>query len=177
MKIIKVKVKGVSNYIQHKMIINDNDTAIKGEVDYSEEWKKSLYKDENGIIYIPCNQFESAIINSAKEFKIKGKRGKSYKDLIKSSLFIEPNNISLNKKEPDYIDETFMVVQRSRILRKRPAFKAGWEVEFNINIINEQLPNGILKNILEDAGKYKGIGDSRPRYGRFEVVEFCEVNN
>jgi len=80
----------------------------------------------------------------------------------------------LGKKRPDYIHEEWVKVQRSQILRNRPAFKDGWEAEFTLLVLDEQMPVDILKDILENAGRFRGIGDWRPHFGRFEVVEFKE---
>ena len=33
----------------------------------------------------------------------------------------------------------------------------------------------VVKEILEAAGKYKGVGDNRPEFGRFEVIEFKKL--
>jgi len=55
----------------------------------------------------------------------------------------------------------------------RPAFKKGWEAKFKILILDEdRLPQKALGEILEYAGKFVGIGDWRPHFGRFEVIEF-----
>ena len=34
-----------------------------------------------------------------------------------------------------------------------------------------------LKEILQSAGKYKGVGDHRPEFGRFEIVKFETKDN
>jgi hypothetical protein len=41
---------------------------------------------------------------------------------------------------------------------------------------NENIAVATLKAILEDAGKYKGIGDWRPKHGRFKVTSFEKVH-
>ena len=54
-----------------------------------------------------------------------------------------------------------------------------WKLEFNIDIEDEIDPNAV-KEALEIAGKYVGIGDWRPekkgKYGKFQVTSFQEVN-
>lgn len=60
-------------------------------------------------------------------------------------------------------------------MRWRPIFKK-WNCEFTIEIVDEDWLNpSILKQILEGAGKFKGVGDQRPEYGRFEVVSFKKI--
>ena len=67
---------------------------------------------------------------------------------------------------------------KGRVMRYRPIFKK-WKLEFNIDIEDEIDPNAV-KEALEIAGKYVGIGDWRPekkgKYGKFQVTSFQEVN-
>ena len=50
-----------------------------------------------------------------------------------------------------------------------------WECTFTIEVINEDLDKTILKEILESAGKFKGVWDFRPEFGRFIVTKFEEI--
>jgi hypothetical protein len=65
------------------------------------------------------------------------------------------------------------MVQRNGITRVRPAFLAGWRATFEVEVITaEYIPPQLLHAVLSDAGRLVGIGDFRPSYGRFQVVEF-----
>jgi hypothetical protein len=70
------------------------------------------------------------------------------------------------------IDRRAVVVQRARIMRERPRFD-NWGLSFVIETLDEQLPVSAIKEILDYAGKV-GLGDYRPRFGRFIVTEFKE---
>ena len=50
-----------------------------------------------------------------------------------------------------------------------------WELKFQIICIDLRANAKDIQDILSYAGSYVGIGDYRPRYGRFEVVSFDEV--
>ena len=44
-----------------------------------------------------------------------------------------------------------------------------------MSVIDDELEVGMLKQILEAAGKFFGVGSYRPEYGRFEVEEFKTI--
>jgi len=71
----------------------------------------------------------------------------------------------------EYFDCRVVVVQRNRIMRTRPIFN-NWELEFKAEYLPESISESEIANAIENAGKYKGIGDYRPRYGKFSVKEF-----
>lgn len=175
MRKVNVKIKGIVPLLQNRFVGEEESASERtGVIDHSEDWKQALYSDEKIGIYEPSEHVWGAMIKAASNFQIPGRGKKTYKDLIKSGLVIEPDKIPLSKKEPDEIDKRPVVVRGSRIIRQRPMMKEGWELSFAINILEEQLQPEVVKRILEHAGRYVGIGDFRPRFGRFEVVEFKE---
>lgn len=176
MKSINVKIKGIVPLLQNRFIgeVEESASQRSGVVDRSEEWRDALYFDEEIGIYEPAEHIWGSMIKAAVNFQIPGKGKKTYKDLMKSAIIIDPNKIPLGKKEPDEIDKRPVVIRGSRILRQRPMMKEGWELSFAINLLDEQLQPDVVKVILEHAGKYVGIGDYRPRFGRFEVTKFTK---
>jgi hypothetical protein len=161
--------------------LNKGGRKSTGAKDYSEEWRESLYV-YNGQVYQPANHFELSMTKAAVGFKVQGKRGKTYKDLFAANLFIDPEKILFGIAEPEeldtdadkplYLDMRPVVIQRARVVRLRPAFSPGWKLSFKINIIDDELPAGILQDVLTLAGKAVGIGDYRPKFGRFSVSHF-----
>jgi hypothetical protein len=177
MKKVNIKIKGIVPLLQNRFVgeIEENSSQRSGVVDYSEDWKEALYFDEKLGVYEPSEHILGAMIQAAKNFQIPGRGKKTYKDLMKSAIIIEPDKIALSKKEPDEIDKRPVVIRGSRILRQRPMMKEGWELSFTVNILDEQLPVEVVKRILEHSGRYIGIGDYRPRFGRFTIEEFEEI--
>ena len=189
---VDVKVRGVSPLLQNRFPMPDYEDMGKGghtqtgSRDYREQWRDSLYVTRDGEIYQPAVHFERSMVKAAVNFKIQGKRGKTYKDLVSSSVFINPEEILHGIKNPDeldtdadkplYLDLRPVVIQRARVPKVRPAFKSGWELEFVIDVIDDQMPQEMLKDILEYAGRAVGVGDYRPRFGRFQVVRFEVLN-
>jgi len=185
---ISVTVQGVAPLMQHRFPIPEFETMGKGgrkqsgAVDYSEEWRNYLYVTADGDIYQPASHFDGAMTKAAAAFKITGKRGMSYKELFKASVFTSPDLILHGVKEPAqldtdgdkqlYLDLRPVVVQRARVVRIRPTFKAGWRLSFEIEVIDDQISPEIVQDILTYAGKAVGVGDNRPRFGRFTVASF-----
>lgn len=184
---VNVIVRGTAPLIQHRFPMPELSTLSKGgkkstgAVDYSQEWRDYLYT-ANGMIVQPACHFEGAMVKAAVGFKVTGKRGKTYKDLFSANVFIDPIEIPHNIAVPDeldcdadkqlYIDMRPVIVNRARVVRLRPCFKPGWELSFTINVIDDELPFEILSDVLTLAGKTVGIGDYRPKFGRFMVCKF-----
>lgn len=186
---VDVSVIGIAPLMQHRYPMPDFSASGKGgkkstgSHDYTQEWREYFYTDSDGNIYQPAEHFDAAIKKAATNFKVTGKRGKSYKDLVSASVFISPDRIyhegfkvpdelDTDADKPLYIDYRPVVVQRARVPRARPTFKAGWKLDFEIQVIDDEMPADILQDILTLAGKSVGIGDYRPRFGRFNVAHF-----
>lgn len=66
-------------------------------------------------------------------------------------------------------------VQRSRTIRTRPIFQE-WSAEMLVDVDPVVFDLDTLQNFWADAGRYAGLGEMRPVYGRFagtatEVIE------
>lgn len=185
---IDVRVKGVSAMMQHRFPVPDlsdmskGGTRSTGAKDYTQEWREYFYETASGEIYQPAAHFEGALVKAAAGFKVTGKRGKTYKDLFRAAVFVTPDQIlhgikvptelDADADKPLYLDVRPVVVQRARVVRIRPAFKAGWELGFAIEVIDDQIQPQIVNDILILAGRTVGIGDYRPKFGRFLIVRF-----
>ena len=60
-------------------------------------------------------------------------------------------------------------VQKQRVMRTRPIFRDR-SATFSILLDETQLDPRQVVDILHLAGRYVGLGDWRPRFGRFEVT-------
>jgi len=170
---IKCRIEGLAPLLQHRFPEEEEDLKAKrktGRVDYSQEVEKALYRDENGVIYEPSSHIEGALRKAAANFQIPGKGKKTYKNLILSSVIVEPEKIPLNPQTYT-VDRRSVVVNRARVYRYRPRFE-NWSLEFTIKILDDQLSPDVLQEILEYAGAACGIGDYRPKFGRFKVTQF-----
>jgi hypothetical protein len=60
-------------------------------------------------------------------------------------------------------------VGTARVIRTRPIFPR-WQVTVSGSLDTEQVDPDAFENIVDTAGRYIGLGDWRPRFGRFESV-------
>lgn len=143
----------------------------KTDADYEElarlEFFGSLYLDPNGPV-IPASNIEACLINAAKK-RTEGNKAKAgmYIAAHASLLYNGPRTA-----ENLWADDVFrfsagVVVQRARVMRMRPKFDQ-WQATVEVNYDDEQVDLSALDTWVEIAGSQIGLGDWRPRYGRFE---------
>ena len=183
---IEVTIKGVSPLLMHNgQMVNplnpivkqlkevtkkrnktDDDMARMSEL----EWYGGIYVDENDCPVIPGEMLEAVLINGAKKRKM-GPKAKAgiicdgnfkikYKGPKKASSLFDNKN---------FVDVRKVNVQRSSIMRTRPIFK-DWELTFTVNYLPSQLDMEDVLQFIDIAGVEVGIGDYRPKFGRYERV-------
>jgi len=145
----------------------------KAVLSKDEQVEKSLYRNKEDKIYQPAEHLIGAMIKAGVNFKLEGR--KTFKDVIKGGVFIEPMGIVHLKQE--YVADWRSVViprTRGRVMKGRARMDE-WELKFQLTCIDERATEKDLKEIFSYAGAYCGIGDYRPRYGRFEVVSMVKI--
>lgn len=176
MKVVECEIQGIVPLLQNRFPEEEHgaEKSRKKKKVYSpkEECEKAVYRDAKKNIVHPSEHIFGALKKAAVYFKFEGK--KTFKDVIMRGIVIEPELIPLGKKTWDEIDSRPVVIQRARVMAWRPRFNK-WKLNFRITIIDDDnLTVPELKDILEKAGTI-GIGDYRPRFGRFMVSHFKEV--
>ena len=132
------------------------------------EFLGGLYIDPDVGPYVPGENVERAILDAAKLTK----NGMN----VKRGLFIETdvNPIAYHgprTAEALWEDENFRLIrtvrnQQNRVSRCRPMF-TDWRTSAEGTLDESVLDFRTLAAIVEQAGAYVGLGDWRPRYGRF----------
>ena len=175
----KVRIEGTRPLLMHScnsMLEAGNDKATRSkEHDPKTDAETALYKDKEGKIVVPSFCVLSCLRGSAVNFQVPGKGKKTYKNFVYTGLQIDTENIPLISENGWEIDAKTVVVQRSRIVRARPKFD-NWALEFVVEIIDPVITPAVLKQIIEDAGKYNGLLDFRPLYGLFQLTTFERVD-
>jgi hypothetical protein len=184
---LTVKIQGTAPLILHngqtadplnrfaKQMKEISGKRKKTEEDYAEmsriEWHAGLYVNADEKIIIPSVCLEAAIYDGAKKSKL----GKAFK----SAVFIHDDaTLDIGKKygkasdlwgDDQYRDVRGVRVGQARVMRTRPIFH-NWSCSFAVMYDDEQVNLADVSRAINDAGTKSGIGDFRPRYGRFEVV-------
>lgn len=179
MKEYDVTIEGISPLLMNRFAEEKAEEVVKRVtgVRVPEEVAVSLYILPDGKIYQPASHVEASMIKAAANFNITGKGKKTYKDLAKSSIFVEPDAI-IHEIQTYDIDKRPVVnpVTRGRVIRARPILRE-WVLNFRIKVLDDQFPKEVVKNILDYSGSAVGIGDYRPRFGRFIVTKFEQLES
>jgi len=89
-------------------------------------------------------------------------------------VVVEPKKI-IHKNQEWEPFATSVVISRNRVMKERPLL-TNWGLDFTINVLNEKvLPMNVVKETLEYAAAFNGLGDWRPKFGLFKVTHFDEV--
>jgi hypothetical protein len=135
--------------------------------------ESQIWRLPNGEVGIPGLWLRGAIIKAAKFRPDPRSPRASAMELYKAGVLVTTEVASLGKGSWDYLDQARAVVQRQAVPRIRPAFAPGWSATFAIEVIvPEYIASSDLHDTLANAGRFFGIGDHRPTYGRFQVVRF-----
>lgn len=170
---ISVEVKGLCD-----MLHSNPERMKEKQVDIgSPEWEKkefelAQYKDSKGRPYIPASHFEESLIIAGSKEKYKGQQ--SYASLFKCGIKVFPEKVYFCNGVKIRPFGCWAVVRngsrRSRVWRIRALIEKGWRAKFEIEVFNNEVNFEVLKNALTYAGAFVGLGDWRPKYGRFEVI-------
>lgn len=184
----KVKVKGSSPYMQHRM----DDRKL-------EDWEKERgplferdsladdkskraayhsYIDENNNYYIPSDHFKQCFIGGGGFVKGKvGGKTKTMKNIVAAMWRVMPERIPLGRPF-DMVDSRSAVNKnvKARVMVHRPRWNE-WEAEIIVSIDEDpknRLTKETVEQIINYSGRYMGIGSYRPEhtgdFGRFTIV-------
>jgi hypothetical protein len=174
---VEIELKGTAPLMMHNPANMQSKTSSRGTTiipEPEDEAKAGLYQNKDGVIYIPSRAILGCMREAGKDMKA-GKGRKTFKQFVLGCLSVEPEEIPLIYTGNYRVDTRRVVLQRTNgIPRSRPVFD-NWSCKFNVvsldtNVISEP----IIKKMLQISGKYIGLLDFRPQFGRFEVVS-CKV--
>lgn len=191
MKTLKVTIAGVRPLVMHNGLLADPTNpyakAIKRitskgakkmtDADYEErdrlEWEGSLYwSEESKALVIPSDNIERCIQDGAK----KNRLGKDFA----AAVFVQEAEVEVTHRlsgkskasiyaDPGYILRKGVKVQLSRIIRVRPMIPSGWTMSFTVEFDESIVNRASIVTALTEAGSVVGIGDWRPKFGRFTL--------
>jgi hypothetical protein len=173
----KVTITGVAPLLFHRWsveAVEEKANAKKGSQAKKEDNLESyVFRTEDRMLHLPTEYLRMAIVQAAKYKQDPRSPRKSAMDLFKAAFFATHALCPLGKTDWDLIDRRRAVVQRNGITRSRPCFLEGWKAtaEFEI-ILPEYVSPALFNEVIQMAGRYTGVGDFRPTYGRFQVTGF-----
>jgi hypothetical protein len=134
------------------------------------EWYAGLLLDKEGKLCIPGEYIEAVLLGAAKKSR-SGPQCKAGLFCDAGGKLIHDGPADLEKmwKSGKFTDRRGVVVQRARIMRTRPRFD-NWKVTFEINYNSSILNESKIDEFVETGGIEIGIGDYRPKFGRYNVL-------
>jgi hypothetical protein len=144
----------------------------KTEADFAQlaklEWFGSLYLHD-GAPCLPGEVIEAGLIEAARKMR----RGQEAKAGIISDGFFALDYDGPRDPEALWADIRFRFstgvrVQRNRVIRTRPRFDE-WTATVEVDYLPDQLNPAEVTDMMRTLGRIIGIGDWRPRFGRFEL--------
>lgn len=187
---VQIKLQGVSPLLCHNGQTADprntyakamkavSSKRKKTDADYDElarlEWLAGLYRIDGDLV-IPDYVIESAMIKGA----MKSKRGPQAKCGL---FFTEHSSLEFDGKPAAITDDTLsemfasgqfthtigVKVGMAKVMRTRPVFR-NWSITITAQYDPDVLNMRDVEEIAIDAGKLVGIGDWRPKHGRFNA--------
>jgi len=175
-EVYQVGIAGIKPLLMNNPqgVISDRPRLRRGEhLDPKSEAEKALYRDSSGKIGIPARVVKASIREAGRGYRVSGRRS-TFAAMIRAGIRVDPDFIPLVSDGWE-IDLRPVVVQRQRIMRARPRFDE-WGLKFKVvNLDPTVIHMDTLRRILEDAGRYYGLGDYRPEFGLFKVEEFRKL--
>lgn len=135
------------------------------------EWLGGLYRDLDGRIAIPASNVLALVIKGSQQFKLgpKSKAGVFETEPYYRLKYDGPKDIDKLYDSPGFCDYRSVIVSRNRVMRARPRFET-WEVPVTLAVNTDVISLDDVHRSLVIAGELHGLGDWRPRFGRFEVI-------
>lgn len=184
---IKVRLTGTRPLMMHADIFADplnsltkDHKALTGkrkktdddhEAIAQSEWRGGLYYDEEIGPYLPGVNIEASLVAGAKLSKL-GTQIKRSVEVVEEKCKLEYDGPRTPAKlwSGKFYDARSVKVQTARLTRYRPLFRV-WASVCTIAFDPESIDKRQVLKCLSDGGQYCGIGDYRPKFGRFAVEE------
>lgn len=181
-------VKGITPILWNKLLADlskPNLKSVSKESDADREkriWRDKVHVTDGGRVYWPAENCQEALIGGAKYWGFKlGQKG--LYNVIARGTICEAMVVTDQHGQPVYKDSDCLIpfekmVKRTdgkRVFVIRPMMAPGWLGTLVIHVWDARLSRDIIFNTCRFSGQYNGLGDWRKYYGRFEVVDFNEI--
>jgi len=155
-------VKEITSKGQSKMTLDDHATVERYK------YLGSLYMGDKGPV-IPSDNIERCIQLGAQKSK-KGKELQAACYCVQTEVPLEYDGPKAAEKLYDsgkFVLKKGVVIARRRIMGIRPMFPTGWSITFDLEFDETVLNLSSITKAMLDAGTLIGLGDWRPKFGRF----------
>jgi len=133
------------------------------------EFIGGVYETEDGLVGIPTWNVFRSLQDGARINKL-GRHVE--RSLVPITDVVEIRHDGPSKPfaawEAGCFDQRSVKVGQSKVTRTRPAF-ANWSIDVRFALDTEILNLDDLRLVAANAGRLVGLGDYRPRFGRYDI--------
>lgn len=192
-----VEIVGAAGLLMNRMPdepMGQYSKADQTKIDHRERerlyWRDKMYYDPLRLgVHIPSENLHQSMYDGCRYWnkKIDGEGNKKYADLVKSAIVVQ--DLPLGNGSPMQVDDPAIVPygkwcgaqptagkKGGKVWKIRPMI-ASWGGQFVLTVFDSRLTPDLMKIIITYAGKYKGVCDWRPKFGRYDLVNFTEVTD
>ena len=183
-KTLKYQLTGVAPLLMHNARLSDpldefskemkkiHSKMKKTEADYEElarlEFLGGLYTEKDHPV-ITGEMVEGMLVESAKKVR----EGKLFRAAVYSEGCFPLEYEGPKTSDELWKNERFQLrrsvgIKGNRVIRTRPMF-SDWHVDITVVYVHGEVEPGKIDLALERASNLIGLGDWRPKYGRFSV--------
>lgn len=138
------------------------------------EFMASLYLDNDENYIIPSQNIEAMFKEAAAKTSRKVTKKQTMASIMSEDFILTefkgPKDPEKRFEDKECYDRRAVRVQTARIMRTRPMFNL-WKAQGTILYDETEIDKDQVLNMLEIAGKKIGLGDHRPKFGRFNFKE------
>ena len=188
---VRMTIQGSADLLLHAW--SNEAVRAKAEAEKGSKTKKTddlesyVYRDDDGNIAMPSRYLLRCMQEAGRNFADPTSPRKTARDLVKATVISTETLVPINvngapMKTWEYEDQQRVCVMRAAITRTRPAFKKGWTATFNlVSLAPSLMTEDFMRKLVDTGGLLIGLGDFRPSYGRFkvinwELVDFIDVD-
>jgi hypothetical protein len=186
MKIVDITLESVSPYSQSKKYyVEKFDRELPKDYE-TRTWRERQHYDSEGRVFIPPMAIKNCLAEAAKflSIQIPGKGKATYTKHFEAGtlvteplLLVAPSGKFVHKDEVEgqwlFVDSGGKRGGSNRVDRCFPVVPQ-WTASGQVIVLDEIITEDVMKEHLEKAGAFIGIGRFRPRnngfYGRFKVA-------
>jgi len=161
----------------HGVPLNDRETHEQHE---KRTWREKALVNKGGVAEISAMAFKFALCSAAKYLglQIPGKGKRTYSKIFDSAILITDNvSIGINKEDLEanwvHVNSDGKRGSGSRVMRCFPTARE-WNGVLKLYVLDDAITEAILKQHLEAAGMFIGVGQFRVERGgtngRFKIV-------
>jgi hypothetical protein len=187
---VTVEITGVAPLLMHRYIPGTSEKSQPGKrrvkdatywKEIENEWRNGAYWNDELGLYIPSMNIEACFKEAGRKVSA-GKGNATMGKAIEGGFFIDASKVQLIPPEPikdlDEIETKDWILcvgcrvpprTGARVDRRRVMIPPGWKLKFEATVDPDQVNPQAFEAAAEKAGKV-GIGDWRPKFGRFEAV-------